>query len=83
MPINTILIFVLCVILLLVFFGKCSENYGQDASIRAAVGWAAGPNYGFDPVQIYADQIEQNRRYIQELRKSKENEREGFCGSCS
>ncbi len=38
------------------------DNYGQDASIRASAGWISGPNYGFDPIQEYADQIEEMKR---------------------
>jgi hypothetical protein len=59
-----------------------SEHYGQDASIRAAAGWAAGPNYGFDPVQIYANQIEEDRKYVESLRNPSEF-KEGYCKSCS
>jgi hypothetical protein len=89
---NLKLLFIILIILFFVFLlkGKCSEHYGQDASIRAAVGWAAGPNYGFDPVQIYANQIEENRKYIESLRNEHHHQhdnppesKEGYCGSCS
>lgn len=85
MSLAKIIIVVLVVVVLWMVLFK-QENYGQDASIRAAAGWAAGPNYGFDPVQIYADQIEQNRQYIEGLQKEREvfdPHKEGYCGSCS
>jgi hypothetical protein len=81
---KVILIVVVVVVVWMILFNQ--ENYGQDASIRAAAGWISGPNYGFDPVQIYADQIEQNRAYIQSLREKNmesSSEKEGYCGSCS
>lgn len=79
---KVILIVVVVLVAWMLLFNQ--ENYGQDASIRAAAGWISGPNYGFDPVQIYADQIEQNRAYIQSLReKDMPPKKEGYCGSCS
>jgi len=75
-----IVLFVIIVVLW-IFKGRCSEGYGQDASIRAAAGWVAGPNYGFDPVQEFADQIAENREYIEQQRK-KENFKAPTCNSC-
>ena len=52
------------------------EGYGQDASIRAAAGWISGPNYGFDPRQIFADQIQEGVDYERKLRGM--NNKEGY-----
>lgn len=38
------------------------DNFGQDASIRAAAGWISGPMYGYDPIQQFADQIAEMKK---------------------
>lgn len=65
-----LLIAIVAVILFLFTSRKCtlkcnySENFGQDASIRAQSGWIAGPKgmYGYDPIDQFAEQIEEQRR---------------------
>ena len=53
------------VVVLIFYFQKCSltcksdrDDYGQDASIRATTGWIAGPMYGYDPIDQFAEEIE-------------------------
>jgi hypothetical protein len=79
-------IIIVVVVVLLVFWiikGGCSEGYGQDASIRASAGWIAGPNYGFDPVQQYADQIQALRDQDFQKEMSRENYGNAKpCNSC-
>lgn len=73
MKIEKILLVVVIVVLVLwVVKGKCSEGFGQDASMRVAAGWVAGPDYGFDPVQEYADQLSVLRDQYQQQKLSKE-----------
>lgn len=65
-------LFVLLGIILLIFVAmtlQTKECFGQDASIRASVGGLSGPAglYGFDPISIFAMQIEEEKnRYFQE-----------------
>ena len=42
---------------------KCNgrDDYGQDASIRANSGWVAGPMYGYDPINKFAEEIEESK----------------------
>lgn len=66
------LLIVVAVIVLVFYMQRCSlsckcdrDNYGQDASIRAAAGWVAGPNgksmYGYDPIDKFAAEIEESK----------------------
>jgi len=61
---NWLPVFVIIAAAVLVFYiQRCSlscdgrDNYGQDASIRASAGWAAGPMYGYDPINRFAEEI--------------------------
>ncbi len=64
---NWLLLFVIGVAVLLVFYFqrcniacKCSrDRFGQDPSIRANAGWIAGPMYGYDPIDKFADEIKE------------------------
>jgi len=65
---NKTLLVVFIVVLIGVLCLPKIEKYGQDASIRASAGWVAGRGmYGYDPIQRYAEQIEEmkngNMRY--------------------
>lgn len=81
MKLEKILLIVIVVVLVVwLLKGKCSEGFGQDASMRVAAGWVAGPNYGFDPVQDYADQLEALR---EEERNKHKSSREGYSGKCN
>lgn len=54
------------------------ENFGQDPSIRASAGWAAGRGmYGYDPVDEFAQQIEE-QRLEGEARRIREGRRVRF-----
>jgi len=70
---NIAIVVVVVLLVLWVVKGGCSEGYGQDASIRASAGWIAGPNYGFDPVQQFADQIQELREKDFQRDAMKEN----------
>lgn len=73
MKIEKILLIIIVVIFVLwLIKGSCFEGFGQDASMRVASGWLAGPDYGFDPVQEYADQLSVLRDQYQEQKKSRE-----------
>lgn len=81
---NTLIIFLVGLVILVWFLTNqnCDEEYGQDASIRASVGWLAGPKglYGYDPIDQYAEQIAEVKR------REAEHNREGYsspkCGAC-
>ena len=64
---NTVLILIIGVVAAYLFIQYCAcsaEKFGQDASIRASVGWIAGPKgmYGYDPIDHFAQQIAQMKR---------------------
>lgn len=81
---NIIITVVIVLLVLWVVKEGCNKNegYGQDASIRAAAGWVAGPNYGFDPVQQFADQIQalREQEFQREARENYGNTKP--CNSC-
>lgn len=80
---HVLLVIVIVVLVVWLFKGKCSEGFGQDPSTRVASGWIAGPNYGFDPVQDYADQLEMLREKEQNKRKEHySNVDSPKCNSC-
>ena len=61
---NTLLFLALIlVIVLIIWFSACNmkcnpeERYGQDPSSRSQAGWIAGPMYGYDPIDHFAEQI--------------------------
>lgn len=58
-----VLLGLIALVLVLMSF-QSKECFGQDASIRASVGGLAGPAglYGFDPIDIFAKQIEAEKR---------------------
>lgn len=61
--ITLFLVIILVIALIFVLTGfnfGCSgdENFGQDPSSRVQAGWIAGPNYGYDPIDHFAEQIE-------------------------
>ena len=47
------------VLIVVLLFSSSRDHYGQDPSIRASVGWVAGPLYGYDPVAEFARQIKE------------------------
>lgn len=62
------LLVVVAVVVLIFYMQRCKvecdddkDNYGQDASIRASAGWVAGPMYGYDPINQFANEIEESR----------------------
>lgn len=59
----SILLGILIVVVVWLSF-QSKECFGQDASIRASVGGLAGPAglYGFDPIDVFARQIEAERQ---------------------
>ena len=64
--ITLFLIIILVILLIFIFTGfgfNCdsSENFGQDPSSRVQAGWVAGPNYGYDPINHFAEQIDAMR----------------------
>ena len=73
---NWTLIAIIGLIILLVFyFQKCTlscpcnnshDNFGQDPSIRANAGWVAGPIYGYDPIDQFAEQIQEMKERLRE-----------------
>jgi hypothetical protein len=58
---NDFIIIILLIVGLFIVSITLHEGYGQDASIRASAGWIAGPNYGYDPITQFADQIAEMR----------------------
>ncbi|MDB4769431.1 hypothetical protein OAG24_00550 [bacterium] len=66
---NTSVLVIAVAIVIFIFMyankgGGCNKDYyGQDASIRASSGWIAGPIYGQDPIQQYANQIANMRTF--------------------
>ena len=65
------LLVVVAVVVLVFYMQSCKlscndgrDNYGQDASIRANSGWVAGPMYGYDPINKFADEIEESRMHF-------------------
>lgn len=57
---NILLLTLIVVLVILVCYSiHHRDYYGQDASIRASVGWIAGPMYGYDPIGQFAKQIEE------------------------
>ena len=50
---------VLIVIVIIIWAVPLRDNFGQDPSIRASVGWIAGPDYGYDPITQFAEQIDE------------------------
>lgn len=63
-----IIFIVITIITIYIANNRNRDYYGQDASIRTSSGWIAGPNYGYDPITQFADQIE-------EMKKSKAQNR--------
>jgi len=62
MNVKTVLIILIVGLVVVMCLPKI-EKYGQDASIRASAGWVAGRGmYGYDPIQRYAEQIEEMKR---------------------
>jgi hypothetical protein len=78
MKTESIILIVVGVLFVLFLLKSASESYGQDASIRAAVGWIAGPKgmYGYDPVDEFAKQIEEMRQ--EEIRRGDYPPRDTF-----
>jgi len=62
------ILIVIAAVVLVFYIQRCNlscnydrDNYGQDPSIRANVGWVAGPMYGYDPIDKFAAEIEESR----------------------
>ncbi len=61
----TLILSIILVVIIILLFQRCkftcsslgNELFGQDPSIRASVGWLAGPHYGYDPIDHFAKQI--------------------------
>jgi len=51
------LILVGVIIVILIWAFQSRDYFGQDPSVRASAGWIAGPNYGYDPITQFAEQI--------------------------
>jgi len=64
-------IIVLIIVILVVWFCMFQKRdyFGQDPSIRASVGWISGPNYGYDPITQFAEQIEEMKGDIRDTAK--------------
>lgn len=60
---KTIVIVILIVTIVVLCGYGIKDYFGQDASIRASVGWLAGPKglYGYDPIDHFANQIDEMR----------------------
>jgi len=78
------ILFVLAIILIIWYFIQSRDYYGQDPSIRASVGWIAGPLYGQDPITQFADEIAEMERkiHLRCHKICKGRSRSGECHEC-
>lgn len=72
---------ILAVAILAMWMYKMKYSEGFDPSTRMMGSGIAGPNYGFDPIQDYADQIAAAKARG-EMFESFEHSSEKSCNSC-
>ena len=73
---------ILFVAILAMWMYKSKSSEGFDASTRMLGSGIAGPNYGFDPIQDYMDQIAAAKARGERFESFEHSSEKGDCKSC-